>query len=220
MSKFTPSNISTNPSFEDWVDLIFDNPVIDNIKDAWYWDFEWSEYWEVWDKNSKQLTTILYAIRLFENPGFLLNHYSIQQIDDGMWFITGGPIGLSNPIWNKRLPLRPRQRCIRSMTVLFEELFTKIPDSDAGACFMWWDILREWDHQEDRDLRIKDVMFQTICGILQMPLRHLQMSALHGLGHMKHPDKKKVVEDYLARNINLDDEIREYALIATEGKVL
>jgi len=83
---------------------------------------------------------------------------------------------------------------------------------------MWWDLLRNFE--VNVDLKVIEVMFQTMIEVLRVPSLACQVSALHGLGHIKHIGKRKVIEDYLRVNINLDNETRDYALAAIEGKIL
>jgi hypothetical protein len=102
------------------------------------------------------------------------------------------------------------------MQNLFAELFSKIPES--GACTMWWDNYRDF---EDRyNPQIEDVMFDAMSRILEMPERHCQWSALHGLGHHNHPKRATLIENYLKTNPQLDDNIKQYAKYAMEGRVL
>ena len=83
---------------------------------------------------------------------------------------------------------------------------------------MWWDMLRNFG--DSIDIMVVEAMFQTMTEILQFPSLACQVSALHGLGHIKHNGKRKVIEDYLQGNLNLDKETRGYALAAIEGKIL
>jgi hypothetical protein len=56
--------------------------------------------------------------------------------------------------------------------------------------------------------------------VLTLPARHCQVSALHGLGHLEHPSKGTVIEEFMRRNPSADSELREYAHAALVGKVL
>jgi len=46
------------------------------------------------------------------------------------------------------------------------------------------------------------------------------MSALHGLGHLRHESKEEIIRAFLGNCPNLDDEIGEYAHKAIAGTVL
>ena len=65
---------------------------------------------------------------------------------------------------------------------------------------MWWDgICYDWhcgsefEREVEEDLEMQDVMFQTISAILFLDSQHCQKSALHGLGHLHHPETQTLV---------------------------
>ena len=51
-------------------------------------------------------------------------------------------------------------------------------------------------------------------------MRHCQLRALHGLGHLTHESKEAIIRRFLTAHPDLDDELREYALEAIAGNVL
>jgi len=55
---------------------------------------------------------------------------------------------------------------------------------------------------------------------LELPVRHCQLRALHGLGHLTHESKEAIIRRFLTAHPDLDDELREYALEAIAGNVL
>jgi len=207
-------------SFDEWVKFIFNHPVSDDIKSAWYWDDQLNEFWDKWIFSEERIAErqLEYATRLFQDSAFLLAIYSPEQINQGFWFLLSGPsdFALVDFIWNNELPWHLREQCIKSMAKPFQIIFTQIPEQDS--CNMWWDLLRNFE--VNVDLKVIEVMFQTMIEVLRVPSLACQVSALHGLGHIKHIGKRKVIEDYLRVNINLDNETRDYALAAIEGKIL
>ena len=207
-------------SFDEWIKFIFDHPVDTDVHSPWYFDSQLTEFWDEWtigEKGSleKQLE---YAIKLFEDPMFLLKEYNPEQINQGFWFLLSGVsgFGLGDLIWKTELPWSLREQCILSMVGPFQSIFMEIPEQDS--CNMWWDLLR--DFQEKRDMRVTDAMFRALNDILQSPTLACQVSALHGLGHIEHIDKRKVIEEYLHHSENLDNETRDYAFAAIKGEVL
>jgi hypothetical protein len=107
---------------------------------------------------------------------------------------------------------------------LFQKLFIKEPlDS---AVFMWWDSLcYDW-HCGNRnrdlggdDLKLQDVFFATLSRVLFIDSETCQKSALHGLGHLHHPDTKQLVDRYLQENPALNGDLRAYAVAAAEFKI-
>jgi len=213
MSKIDPNKIS----FDDWVKFVFDHPV---TKPKWYWDPSWSDFWEQWSETSDPNKQLRYATRLFRSPAFLLKEYSLEQINQGLSLLIGGPNGfrLADLIWSKKLPWRARKDCILSTVSLFQTLFAKIPEQDV--CFMWWDVLRDWDHRADRDPKIRDIMFEALSLVLEIPSPQCQMSALHGLGHLKHSGTEKLVDNYRQQNPKLEEDIKKYTQVVMKGKVL
>ncbi|HEV2731066.1 MAG TPA: hypothetical protein VGV15_13625 [Terriglobales bacterium] len=108
---------------------------------------------------------------------------------------------------------------------LFERLFAAEPLETAPN--MWWDSLcYDW-HCGNRlrenggeDAAMQDVMFETLAKILQLPSFYCQRDALHGLGHLHHPDTRALIQSYFDRNPTLDPEIKDYALAAAEFSVM
>jgi hypothetical protein len=145
----------------------------------------------------------------------LLEKFSPEQINQGFWFILGEIELLQGCLWNRKIDWKLREDCIMSMVGVFEQMFIQNPIEDA--CYMWWDLLR--DFSDDQDPKTKEAMLVALSQILKLDSIDCQVSALHGLGHLEHSGKRKVIEQFLATP-NLDDEMRNYATAAIEGKVL
>ena len=67
---------------------------------------------------------------------------------------------------------------------------------------------------------MQDVIFETLARILALDSSNCQRAALHGLGHLHHPDTSKLINEYLQKNPSISAELREYALAAAEFRVL
>jgi hypothetical protein len=218
MNNFTLPTLGM--SYDEWIKFVFDHPVSVDIKSVWYWDSQLDEFWEEWSIGEKANLEqqLQFATKLFQNSMFLLKEYSPEQINQGFWFLLSHVpgFGLADLIWKTELSWSLREKCIFSMVVPFQSIFSEIPEQDS--CNMWWDLLREF--QQDRDQKVIDAMFQAMKEILQSPILACQVSALHGLGHLEHADKREVIEEYLRQNENLDNETREYAIAAISGEVL
>ena len=202
-------------SFDEWVIFVFDHPVTES---SWYSDEKWNEFWwEKWHTIVGPKQQLSYVTKLFEDSAILLNGYTPMQIDDGLGMILSGPaeFAIDRLIWNKKLPWLLREKCIDSMVTLFRTLFAKI--DVEFSCWMWWDILREWEHNERRDPKTKGAIFQALVSILEIPSRNCQMSALHGLNHIQHTGKERLIYKYIESNPNLDEDVKEYAIWAIEG---
>ncbi len=57
-------------------------------------------------------------------------------------------------------------------------------------------------------------------GFLILPSIECQKSALHGLGHLDHPDTEALIRGYLACNDPMEPELRAYAEAASRFEVL
>jgi hypothetical protein len=62
-------------------------------------------------------------------------------------------------------------------------------------------------------------MLESLSRILKVESLDCQISALHGLGHLEHRNKRKVIEEFLNVRSNLDEKTKDYARAAIEGKV-
>jgi hypothetical protein len=168
-----------------------------------------------------------YYTRLFRNPCFLLERFTKIQLEEGFWAIQVGfyECSVMDLIWIPDLPFAAREECVRSMLDLFSKLFAVEP-LDASAQ-MWWDSLCfDWDcgnrnrERGGEDLLMQDVMFQTLSSILDLSSAFCQGAALHGLGHLHHPETEQLVGRYLERHPLLTKERREYALAVARFEVL
>ena len=111
------------------------------------------------------------------------------------------------------------------MFYLFERLFSK--DSLDSSVEMWWDSLAYDWHCDIRsrtnggeDASMQNVMFETLSRILELDSLACQRAALHGLGHLHHPDTEPLIRRYIDRNKDIDAALREYALAAARFEVL
>lgn len=165
--------------------------------------------------------------RLFRDPDFLLEKYSKLQLEDGFWAIHGSAFDCSAffIMWNEELPFSARSECVRSMSRLFLRLFTKV--TLETSVNMWWDSLcYEWEcENKDRnrggeDLQMQDVLFEVLSGLLQSDSEACQDAALHGLGHLHHPETQKLIDAYLAEHPSLSKEAKGYALAAARFEIM
>ena len=63
-------------------------------------------------------------------------------------------------------------------------------------------------------------MFNTLKKILSLKSETCQMAALHGLGHLRHPNTKSIIEKYIEDNSDLADDRISYAKACIEGGVM
>ena len=195
---------ATGYDFDRWMQFAFNHPVSEK---SWYLAGEM-------EFTCSPPAVIGYYARLFRDPVPVLSAYDDDQIEQGLWFVVSYQLG--QWLWDDRIPLAVRLDCIEAMPVMFRAFLIDHPGETA--CFMWWDLLRFFGDSPDR--RVEDAMLRALEAILQVPSRHCQMSALHGLGHLEHEGKEPIIRRFLAASPHVDSEMREYAEHAIAGNVL
>ena len=213
-----PQIDTTHYSFDDFVAFVFDHdPPLNEKAKKWYWQaavvFAPEQF-------------CAYYIRLFRNPEILLERFSKPRLEEGFWtMISGVEWSVAALIWETDIPLVRREECIRAMADLFKQFFAR--ESLETSCHMWWDALCYAWHCGNRirerggeDLEMQDVMFQTLATILYLESEDCQAAALHGLGHLHHPETQTLVDRYIGDHSLITETLREYALAAAKFKVL
>jgi hypothetical protein len=192
-------------SFDEWVRFVFDRPV---TKPEWFMNDGYD--WEI-----DPTLLVQYSTQLFQNTAFLFERYSLEQLEQGFRFI---PIvgELVDAVWNMDVPLSARQRCIRSMVNLFQSVFMK--DSLGDVAFMWWDSFRFFEDEPEREM--VEAIWGALSQIIRMESSVCWGSALHGLGHLSHPGKVALINDFLQTHPDVHSDTKNYALAALEGSVL
>lgn len=213
----------TGISYDAFIQFVFDRPtptakIGSPERHHWYYDIEVAY---------EPSEIAAHYLRLFNDPLFLRNRFSPEELEEGFWAIQGPNLECSVffLIWAEELPFETRQSLVRAMFHLFEKLFFDWPLDTAPH--MWWDSLcYEWHcGNRDRarggeDLAMQDVLFETLGRILALPSSNCQAAALHGLGHLHHPDTSHLIERYLKARPEITKELREYALAAAEFRIL
>jgi hypothetical protein len=205
--------------FDQFVSFIFAHePSADwNKQPPWYFSLEVTY-------DPQKLCT--YYVQLFRQPSFLLERYSKAQLEEGFWAIHGGALdcAVSRVTWDTDVPFAAREDCVRSMADLFRLLLPGGLLQETSG--MWWaSLCYEWQcGNRDRerggeDLRMQDVMFETLAKILGFDSEYCQMGALHGLGQLHHPGTAALVHTFIAEHPWLTAEMKEYALRAAKFQV-
>jgi len=111
------------------------------------------------------------------------------------------------------------------MATLFERLFANEPLETS--VHMWWDSLCYAWHCGNRnrerggeDLELQDIFFQTLARVLAIDSWICQGAALHGLGHLHHPQTMELIKRFIDEHRSLTREQRAYALAAAKFDVL
>lgn len=216
--------------FEDWVKHCFDHPV---KKPEWYWgDDEDLEFL------TPDPTTLAHHLtRLFESPRFLLEDYSKEQVEQGLYYIFG--VGSEFIKVARESPDRELlKRMYLSIRTLYSELWSKyctdhLSHLDRGqqpssplnmTCYMLWDLAGlAGPAMFPGEEFLVDPIFEVLEFALGLDSMACQESALHGLGHLKNHHEarvRRIIDEYLERNPDLDPDLEEYALAAREGMIL
>jgi hypothetical protein len=214
----------TNVPFDEFVAFLFDHDIDHDMPpesekyDPWYFQVEVE-----FDANNIGA----YYVRMFGQPEFLLTRFTKAQLEAGFWAIQGPNLNcsVSRIIEDSDLPLSIREECIRSMADLFKRLFATEPFDTSVQ--MWWDSLcYDWhcgNRKRERggeDLELQNVFFETLAKVLAIDSWICQGAALHGLGHLHHPQTKELIERFVDEHPILTQEQKAYALAAAKFAVM
>jgi hypothetical protein len=221
----TTANL-TNVSFEEFVSFLFDHevpPKSENEPESEKYD-PWFFHVEV-EFDAKKMCA--YYVQLFRQPEFLLSRFTKAQLEEGFWAIQGRNLdcSVSRIIDDSDQPLSIRKDCIGSMADLFKRLFAKEPLDTSVQ--MWWDSLcYDW-HSGNRnrerggeDLELQDMLFRELAKVLAIDSWICQGAALHGLGHLHHPESKELIGRFVEEHPSLTQDQKTYALAAARFEVL
>ena len=158
--------------------------------------------------------------RLFSEFGQIANRFTLAQVDQGVWGILGANLRLYEFFFDPSIPLEDRTAAIRSMYHVYSDFVSKLQAElgpDLSGFYMWWDLTLHgfWTPPRpfipgtwrgdasklDAESRVLlDVTFETLKRILALPSRECQKAALHGLGHLYHPDVRDAVQEFIDAN--------------------
>jgi hypothetical protein len=218
----------SNYSLEEWIKFIFDHPVViqetkqwrldpkpfkeKKLEEEWYWKAEWKH-------SCNDEVVLKNTILLFNNPFKSLKDYTDEQVNQGLKCIVDHE-GLNVIVYNSDISILLRENSIKSVEILYKDLFSKREIVDAT--FMWWDWMR-WaamTFSTNDEKHIQKTILETCQRILKIKSAECQKGALHGLGHLGHPKAKEIIEDYLVSNPKLEEETKQYALACVSGRIL
>jgi hypothetical protein len=222
MGKFTEFTSLRNASFDDFVQFLFDRTVDSSSKAPKTWD-PWHWYVSV-EFESEMICS--YYVKLFHDPRFLLTRFSKDQLEEGFWAIQGDfDCSASRLIDDETLPITRRADLIRSMWDLFQHLF--VDRRLETSVQMWWDsFCYDWQcgvrkrERGGEDLQLQDILFETLCRVLAIDSEICQDAALHGLGHLHHPDTRNVIHQFIEEHPDISKERKRYAIEAAYFEVL
>jgi hypothetical protein len=83
-----PPAPSPSPAFEDWLRYVFDRPVPEDSRDAWYWHDDNA----AWNYRADPATVVRYLGQLFEGAAILLQPYSDGQVAQGLDYLINNSL--------------------------------------------------------------------------------------------------------------------------------
>jgi hypothetical protein len=212
-------------SYEDWIEFIFDHHAPYSLDEeeerpkAWYWE-------DPPDPTIDPVRQVHYLTRLCREASPLLRVYTPEQIDQGLWYIfsAGGADEFYEQIFNPVVPWKDRAACIATLPELWPGLFER---EDVGTMsYMLWDSVAygfdcgnltpgdDPDHH-----RIQEAMLAALTFQLESEASITQYAALHGLGHLCHPDSAVRIAAFLETR-TMTPEIRTYAEKVLTGQFM
>jgi hypothetical protein len=196
--------------------LLFDRPVCQRNDDRPLLEGD-----DECDHGHDEAVFVRIVTELFEDFGRLAAQFSVEQVEQGLWFVLGEPFWLHDALVDGRIAVESRKRCVRAMIHPFRDYYLPrdAPISE-DVFFMWWDLAltRIADHPSEIDAVAIDVIGQ----ILQLPAKSCQFAALHGLNHL-HPNEAAadLARRYLeAHQASLTDEEIAWAEACVSGQAL
>jgi hypothetical protein len=200
------------------------------VEPEWYWaeDADPAE--------PDALTSVEYLTLLLQDPDSAVLGYSDAQIGQGLWYLVcESSSGYMATLIEPEVSWVKRRACIREFPTFFARLFASrctehLSHFDAAganplnsACYMWWDIFCHWGNPTAAAYAELDAELLTVLKqILLLDSMACQESALHGLGHWQanYPKEvREIIDDYLARRLNLPPILQSYACNARIGHV-
>jgi|SRR5690242_3786658 len=213
--------------YTDWLKYVFDRAATPN---GWYFDLDDLEPFEASPNELVELMTTT-----FENCGRDLAAYSNEQLRYGLGYILdNGASDVVFSLMSQEVDSGQRLRAIASLKRVYSQLFERRCEPVLGhidepggnalnyTCYMLWDIspLSYWERSPERGIFYRAVT-EVLEHALQSPNRACVESGLHGLGHIHsyYPERVEDVINRYLKAVNLEAELRQYAVNARRGYV-
>ena len=187
MSVLTPSQIAQ---------FFFDRPTEPRID---WWDLDGEGYGP---ENPGRYVSNL--TQLFHSFADLAKPYQFQQVEQGVWGLISHCSFSVDWIFQEDQPEQAFEFLTASRPMFLEYLTNTEFEAENGF-FMWWDVvggemelLRE-NVDEALAAQLGDAHLAVLEEILDSPDDYCQSCALHGLGHLSHPERPLVVDRFLER---------------------
>jgi len=208
--------------YQEWLNFVFNHPARESSWDGNDW------YWEFTNEVSAPARLVDHVTELCRKFAAVGKVYSLAQLNQGIWFIMGSCIGFGQYLSDTTVTVEARMSCVGAMYNVYAEFVSKSKVEELENCFwMWWDMLLDGfymyeTNSRDRDAQeVENKILETLSSILQLDDIRTQSCALHGLGHLKHPNAGTVVARYIDIHGNeWDGEGREWLETCRDGTVM
>jgi len=193
--------------YEEWLGFFFARGV-DPYGDLWH-------QYHVVRHPAKPIQATEYLTRMCRDFAMLPLQCSWEQINQGVWAVFTYPAEMADFLMQKDAPLEPRLECIRSMYHVYADVIAKLDPAIAmeNCFYMWWDTIAEkfwrsagqegtirFSPADDEHRQLQGAILETLLRILQLGERRCEFAALHGLGHLRHPDGVKAIQVYIVKH--------------------
>jgi hypothetical protein len=215
----------TSLSYEEWERYVFERAHINDF--------------DVCYTHPERL--VEYMTRMCRDFRSIGERYTLEQINEGIWFLLGAAVEFGECLLLTEIPLQKRLECIRAMYHPFADFLAGHPAECMENCFyMWWDFIADncfsfqdkvqvdWKRLQTRSERSKqplretqqlweqtyrdasvdkravlDCTLEVLVQILRIDDIRCQGAALHGLGHLRHPRRAAIVQEYIEKHRHL-----------------
>ncbi len=207
-------------SYTQWIEFFFERPVVDasrpvvdmteleTLLRSEFEDFETSD----------PSCVVKYFAKMCSEFRSILESYSTDQIHQAFALLFYPPLYWPKYLFDLDVDLKTQIHCIESMYVVFAESVPRVPDLPTLYEYeMWWDIILHdfWAYYGEANpggrppliedytkltqdqQQLLDAIYRTLIKILSIDHRGCQFCALHGFGHLYHPEGSAVVQHYI-----------------------
>jgi hypothetical protein len=193
--------------YEEWLGFFFARDV-DPYGDLWH-------QYHIARPPAQPDQAITYLTRMCRDFAMLPPQCSWEQINQGVWAVFSYPAEMADFLMQNTVPLELRLECIRAMYHVYADVIAKLdPAITMENCFyMWWDTIAEkfcrssgyegmgqFNPADDEHRQMQKVILETLVRILHVGEHRCEFAALHGLGHLRHAEGVKAIQEYIVKH--------------------